>query len=713
MRVIPSLTVLLAMLLALISTSAVFSDWQWFVPVAVVVGITVATGWIARQFERIKYSGLTVIFQFIVALLTVFIVALPDTTIAGFIPTGSSFTELAASVAQGFRDVYAAPAPAPSTPGLTVLVAVSFALLTMLVDSLVNDLHLPHIAGALILATWLIPVFIAPSSIQWWHTCAIAVAFVLLLLTTHSGATRGLVWAVTAGALALVLGIALPMVMPPIVPQANKPAGQDQDVKVVNPFLDLRNNLNTKSDDVVFSYTGTDPLEPPIRLTSVSEFDGKQWSPAPFSFKRGASPDAGLPQKNLDPDVQTNSYTSEFAISGLGGNHLPAPYEPTETSGLGDRWVYDKDTLTIVGNNVGVEGLNYSLTYRSVEPTVEQLKNAPSVNAKDFERYLKLPNDLPSDIKEKADSVTQGAKNDWEKAAKLQAHFRSFEYSLDAPDDASGSVISQFLKDRKGYCVQFAGAMATMARMEGIPARIGVGFTAGEPNDAGGYDVTMQESHAWPELYFEGAGWVRFEPTPGGPAGPPPPWSVEGGDNATAEPTEEPTDESTPDGQESAEPTEEPTPTEAPAPAEDETTSAWPIVIGVAVLAVILLALLPWLLRTRARARRLRTPLDPNSVWEEIRATEVDCGYTAPASHTFAVRAEELRTRYPDFADDINALVSALESEHYAGVKSESLDIAASDLVTAVKKDRSGSVLGRVGATLWPRSLWKKSRKKN
>ena len=247
-----------------------------------------------------------------------------------------------------------------------------------------------------------------------------------------------------------------------------------------------------------------------------------------------------------------------------------------------------------------------------------------------------------------------------------------------------------------------------MARMEGIPARIGVGFTAGEPNDAGGYDVTMQRSHAWPELYFEGAGWVRFEPTPGGPAGPPPPWSIEGGQAPEPEePTQEPSEEPAPEEEEAAEPT--PTPSEEPAPEEEpEATSAVPFLVGAGVLVLIVLALVPFALRTRARSRRLRTPLDANLVWEEIRATEVDCGYAAPVSDTLAKRGRDLTEHYPDHAQDIEALIGALEREHYAGTDPEALDIDARGLVTDVKKDRAGSAFARVRATLWPRSLWKK-----
>ena len=62
--------------------------------------------------------------------------------------------------------------------------------------------------------------------------------------------------------------------------------------------------------------------------------------------------------------------------------------------------------------------------------------------------------------------------------------------------------------------MQFASTMAVMARTLGIPARVAVGFAPGEKLAKGGYLVGAHDAHAWPELYFQGVGWVRFEPTP-------------------------------------------------------------------------------------------------------------------------------------------------------------------------------------------------------
>ncbi len=74
-------------------------------------------------------------------------------------------------------------------------------------------------------------------------------------------------------------------------------------------------------------------------------------------------------------------------------------------------------------------------------------------------------------------------------------------------------------KDKRGDCQQFAFAFAVLARILGIPARIAVGFTAGTPTGPGHWTVTTADAHAWPELYFPGVGWVRFEPTPSGANG--------------------------------------------------------------------------------------------------------------------------------------------------------------------------------------------------
>ena len=70
-------------------------------------------------------------------------------------------------------------------------------------------------------------------------------------------------------------------------------------------------------------------------------------------------------------------------------------------------------------------------------------------------------------------------------------------------------------RDKFGYCQQFSGAMALMLRMAGIPARVAAGFAPGSLNrDTGEYRVRDLDAHSWVEVYFNGIGWVTFDPTP-------------------------------------------------------------------------------------------------------------------------------------------------------------------------------------------------------
>ena len=90
------------------------------------------------------------------------------------------------------------------------------------------------------------------------------------------------------------------------------------------------------------------------------------------------------------------------------------------------------------------------------------------------------------------------------------------DYSLRPPSAGYDSPYAEFLfATRTGYCQHFAGAMAALLRFNGIPARVVVGFTAGEEEQSGVWVVTRNDAHSWVEAYFPGVGWASFDPTPG------------------------------------------------------------------------------------------------------------------------------------------------------------------------------------------------------
>ena len=130
-----------------------------------------------------------------------------------------------------------------------------------------------------------------------------------------------------------------------------------------------------------------------------------------------------------------------------------------------------------------------------------------------------VPRDLPEVITTRAREVTRGADSDFAKAVALQDWFRQdggFRYSLEQRSGSGMDLLAAFVTDdRVGYCEQFAAAMAAMGRALDIPSRVVVGFLDGTTQPDGRILYTSDDRHAWPEMYFSGVGWVRFEPTPG------------------------------------------------------------------------------------------------------------------------------------------------------------------------------------------------------
>ncbi|GAA4285263.1 DUF3488 and transglutaminase-like domain-containing protein [Brevibacterium daeguense] len=711
---LPSLIVYVAMLLTAVSLTAVFSDTEWFVQVIVMITLVVVTGALFRSVPVLRASGMTVAAQFVVAALAAVYLGVPHTLAGGVLPTGASFTELFAQLANGIDDIYQTTAPAPSTPGFRTILTAGFGLITMLVDGLVTDIRAPKVAGILLLLVYIVPVLLAPRELAWWHFAAIAAAFLLLMLSSYleTAHLRSPATAVLAGALALAIGVGLPVLLPDVSMRPDRAQNPQGDLTVVNPFLDLKSDLTSDSDALAFTYTSDDPLAPPIRLTSVSEFDGTTWMPAEFDIDPFAVAVEGLPTPpGVTADTRTVDRAAEFDIADLDQQHLPTPYAPQGIDGLSRRWIYDPETLTIVGNGEITAEAQYSVDYLSIEPSVETLRSAEPVSATEFEDYLRLPDDTPDLIAETADDVTAGAATEWDKATALQSYFRSgeFEYSLDAPPEASGSALADFLLEKRGYCVQFAGGMTAMARTLGIPARIGVGFAAGTSTGDGSYEVRINQAHAWPELYFEGAGWVRFEPTPGGPAGDPPPWTdaeaAQSEETASPTPTEEtPTEgpEASADEAEAAEESEE---------AADSQTAAgiawtW---IGVVALAVLVLLALPALIRRGQRGRRLREPLAPEAVWEEVRALALDHGAGLAPTITVREHVENLSRIAPEAGSGLHQVGRSVDESRYAGTVRTALDRG--EVQTALQELQKGLAqqAGRRGALLarlWPASVF-------
>jgi len=103
----------------------------------------------------------------------------------------------------------------------------------------------------------------------------------------------------------------------------------------------------------------------------------------------------------------------------------------------------------------------------------------------------------------------------------LEQWFRStggFTYN-ELPPRPSGKeppLVEFVLETREGYCQHYAGAMALMLRMLGVPSRVAAGFVSGELDERTGvWTVVDRDAHTWVEVWFPRFGWLPFDPTPG------------------------------------------------------------------------------------------------------------------------------------------------------------------------------------------------------
>jgi transglutaminase-like putative cysteine protease len=294
--------------------------------------------------------------------------------------------------------------------------------------------------------------------------------------------------------------------------------GSGGSILAVNPLVALTDNLNQPDNREVLTYrtTATDTSDLYLRIVSLDEFNGEQWQSSKRSLV--ALPSQLPTPQGLTPTVKTEQVnTSVVAAKDYGQLWLPLPYPATRVDLSGGRWRYEPLGRTVIGDRgQTTSGAVYQVSSLKVEPTPAQLAAAPSAPADLLREYTKVPDSLPGVVATTAANITRGATNDYERAVDLQRWFTNgqFTYSTSVTSGTGVDAIVKFLKDKDGFCVHFAFTMAAMARTLGIPARVAVGFTPGTAQADGTYSVGLKDAHAWPELYFEGIGWTRFEPTP-------------------------------------------------------------------------------------------------------------------------------------------------------------------------------------------------------
>jgi transglutaminase-like putative cysteine protease len=511
---------------AAIGLIRVFSNGSFILPVLIAVVFSHVVASAGRHLGlRPTLAGLV---SALGVLLVTALVVEPGTTTAG-LPLVGTWSALGRDLHEAWRRFDVVRAPTPLVPGFLAAAACGAGLAAALADGLAFRARARFEALAPSFTLFTVGALLGSDRYR-VSTAALYLSAVLLFVLVSAPIGRGnqawfsgrarsgeaalLRGGLATAAIALIIGL----VVGPHLPGAHSlglvgmrdgsPKGSSSRV-TVSPLVDIRNRLVDQSTTQLFTVDSQEPSY--WRLTSLGRFDGNIWSSL-GSYQPASGSLSGDSQNGGGPPI-----FQRYNIQALASIWLPAAYRPQRFEGPGGTR-YDADSSSLLTDKTTSDGLNYGIVSKQPAVTAQQLAQARPVNASDdLGPYLALPDGFPDRVKHLASDVTFGAATPYDKARALQDWFRSaFVYDLNVPPGHDDSAIERFLfVTRRGYCEQFAGSYAAMARSLGLPARVGVGFTSGEKTANGTFSVTGKEAHAWPEVYFPGSGWIPFEPTPG------------------------------------------------------------------------------------------------------------------------------------------------------------------------------------------------------
>lgn len=503
----------------------------FFWPVVLTTVASHATAWWCRRrtVATAAAAAATVAAATVVGAWTV----LGHTTAYG-IPTPHTVTSALDALASARGAFSVVRAPAAVLPGFVLATVLALGISAFMADWAAFRLRATFEA---IIPAFTLFIFTSALGTTRYRSAAVAlfVSGVLTFLVVHGLArsNRAGIWfgghpaqgprtlaraAAMLGAAGLVIGlVAGPMLPgagdPPVVRYKNRAQAGDASRTTVSPLVDIRGRLVERAGVEVFTVRTN--VRSYWRLTSLDTFDGTIWSSNDTYRTTGGGVGTDEP---LRPDLPVTQSTQEFSVRRLASTWAPAAFRPQRVSGLREV-SYNRDSASIITPSETTDGLTYTVQSRVPELTPQLLAGSPAQAPPAIAaRYLTLPA-LSDGIRQEARRIVReaGAGTPYEQARALQDHFhRNFRYDLNARQGHDEQALENFLlRSRRGYCEQFAGSYAVLARTLGLPARVAVGFTPGELQSDGMYHVRDEHAHAWPEVYLHGFGWVAFEPTPG------------------------------------------------------------------------------------------------------------------------------------------------------------------------------------------------------
>jgi transglutaminase-like putative cysteine protease len=660
------------------------------------------------------------------------------------VPSPSTVDLLGEELRSSFTEFRRLVAPVPASTGFLVVLAACLWLFGAFADAATFRYRAPVQAAIPYAAAFVAAGVLAREPGRWTAAACFGAGLAVYSATQVGRMAAGRRWvrgeadrgttAVLGGAAAAVtVALVAGLVVGPLLPggatavlDLRDLGGDGGSRTVVSPFVSVRSLLGERSDQVVFTVAA--PSEAYWRLTALEQYDPARdiWT-SRRSYQRA---EGSLARQGPTPP-SSQRLRQQVRIESLDGLWLPAAFEAVELR-TGEDLSWDPGTASLIARDDALEvGAEYVVT--SELPNLDAAALAGSATGRGLEPVYREDPALAPDVERAARLATAAARSPYERALALQEFFRSsftYDETVDYRDRSDPTLA--FLNERRGFCQQFASTFALMARSSGLASRVAVGFTPGDPvvdvdaaetgaGGPGGDDATAgfvvrgRHAHAWPEVWFDGVGWVPFEPTPGrgnpqateytgvAPEQADPPLSQDTSTTSSAPSTVAP------------EPGDAPTPSTVDAgdgtpPADEEPAggSAWPWAVPVAAVA----AAAAVVAARRARAHRRRA-----ARLADEREGRVALAWEAALEHLATLGERPSRTETPwEFVERIGPLAEHLgcggqlrllagaeTARRYAATpptaeEGEAAEAAAADVGAAVRERAAqGRELQRLG----------------
>jgi len=713
----------------------VFEGLGWTVPVLVAITAVAVSGSLMRAAGRGQgIQTLTMCAALLIVLTAGFS---GGTAFLLLIPTPGTLGHWADLTAEGVAAIIVNSPPVPAEGGILFLTMLGVGVVAILHDMFVVGLRTPALAGLTLLTMYLVPVSVAPDATAWFWFILPAVAYLWILADDNlrrvsafghrftgtgqlvgqrfpSPMARTARWSAAAFVVVTLLALTVvPTNTSGLIDNVAQDfgAGENYSLGDVNPWAQLSGSLNQPEAVDVLRVTTNDPSPRYLRMHVLDSLSSDGFGPNEYE---GAAP---IDEIEGDEGQQFEAQIQNLQLS---APVVPVYGDPVSLDIEGD-WRIDDDTGVIIGDGTDMGDVDsYSLTYTESVPDAQTLADAQGMDPDDerFEPNTNHP-DVP-EILPYVDAATSGAATVHETVLAVMNYLSSangFQYSLETADAGNDEAVIDFLETKQGYCQQYAAAMAWILREAGIASRVVIGMSQGS-RDGDEWVLTSHDYHAWVEVYFEGPGWVPFDPTPaqGVPGAVAFPWATapaEDGEesNGEGDPSAEPSSgvdpSTTAPADDAADPGENPTDGAVDQAADGDSGSAsrfepaW-----LALLLLLALPFIPALWRSGIRRSRLDPKrLTAQTTWDEAIDLALDYGVALAESLTPRQAGGVLAQAAPGAKDAAMALGAAMAGHRYSprGADTTGLADAVRDLHAEL--DKTAEPRRRYKARLWPASL--------